>query len=109
VSGGDVDPKSLNIAGSPQPEFFDGIVQEMRHQLKNDPFAFWKTALSNDGPIEIWEIGGKRYLYNGNHRWQAAVEEGAIIPAENIRLVDRTGSQIPTWALNQRHRLPGKP
>jgi len=109
MDGEGVDPKSLNIVGSTQPEFYDGIVQEMREQLRTDPSAFWTTTLGEDGPIEIWEINGKRYLYNGNHRWRAAVEENVAIPAENIRIVDKTGSQIPTWPLHQMHRLPGKP
>jgi len=87
---------------------FDGTVQAMRGQLRNDPAAFWKQALSQDGPIEIWEINGQRYLYNGNHRWHAAVEEGVTIPAENIRIIDKTGSQIPTWQPNQVQRLTGK-
>jgi hypothetical protein len=104
-----VDPTSLNIIGSTQPEFYDGIVHDMRQRLRTDPSAFWKTSLNEDGPIEIWEIDRKRYLYNGNHRWHAAVEENATIPAENIRIVGKTGSQIPTWPLNQMHRLPGKP
>ena len=33
-----------------------------------------------DGPIEIWEIGGERFLYNGNHRFHAAVLAGVEIP-----------------------------
>ena len=94
---GDIDPTSLHIVGSTQPELFDGTIQAMRQQFRNDPAAFWKQALSQDGPIEIWEINGQRYLSNGNHRWQAAaVEEGVTIPAENILIIDRTGSQIPT-------------
>jgi hypothetical protein len=102
-----VDPRSLNIAGSTQPEVFDGTVKAIRQQFRNDPAAFWKQALSQDGPIEVWEIHGQRYLNNGNHRWFAAVEEGVTIPAENIRIIDKTGSQIPTWQFNQMQRLTG--
>jgi hypothetical protein len=102
-----VDPTSLDVAGSTQLELFDGTIQAMRQQLRKDATTFWKQALSQDGPIDIWEINGERYLYNGNHRWHAAVEEGCLIPAENIRIIDKTGSQIPTWKLNQIKRLPG--
>ncbi|MBV9122812.1 MAG: hypothetical protein JO112_05615 [Planctomycetes bacterium] len=102
-----VDPRALNIAGSTQPELFDGTVQAIRQQLRNHPAAFWQQALSQDGPIEIWEIHGRRYLCNGNHRWFAALEEGVTIPVDNIRIIDKTGSQIPTWQLNQMTRLPG--
>ncbi len=106
ASGG-VDPMSLNIAGSTQIELFDGTIQAMRAQLRSNAAAFWKNALSQDGPIEIWEINGQRYLYNGNNRWHAALEEGVTIPADSIRIIDKTGSQIPTWPLDQMVRLPG--
>ncbi len=106
-SPGAVDPRSLNVVGSTQPELFDGTIQAMRVQLRNDSVSFWKQSLSQDGPIEIWEINGQRYLYNGNHRWQAAVEESVTIPAENIRIIDKTASQIPTWLFHQMQRLPG--
>jgi hypothetical protein len=79
----------------------------MRQELRTNAAAFWKKSLAEDGPIQIWVINGKRYLYNGVHRWHAAMEEGVTIPPENIQVIDKTGSQIPTWLLDQMERLSG--
>lgn len=62
-----------------------------------DPGRFWQEALARDGPIEVWVIQGERYLHNGNHRFHAAVQAGVGIPADHIRIMDKTGSQIPTF------------
>ncbi len=71
----------------------------MAQQLKANPTKFWQDALAKDGPIEIWNINGERYLFNGNHRFQAALQAGVDIPVDMIRIVDKTGSQIPTFLL----------
>jgi hypothetical protein len=57
--------------------------------------------------LEIWEINGERFLYNGNHRYHAAAQAGADIPPTAVRIVDRTGSTIPTFPLDQLDWLPG--
>jgi hypothetical protein len=104
-----VQPTDLRIKGSTQPELFEGTIQGMVRQLQTDAPHFWQEALTNDGPIEIWEINGDRYLYNGNHRWHAAVEAGVEIPAEHIRIVPKTEASIPLWPLEDRVRLPTLP
>jgi hypothetical protein len=94
-----VNPNSLGIKGSTQPEIFRATVDGMAQQLRADPAKFWQDALANDGPIEIWVINGEHYLFNGNHRCQAALQAGVDIPGAMIRIVDKTGSQIPTFLL----------
>jgi hypothetical protein len=100
-------PASLGIKGSTQPELFRGTVDAIARQLNADPARFWQDSLAHDGPIEIWVIGGERYLSNGNHRFQAALQEGVEIPADTIRIVDKTGSQVPTFLLEDLTWLPG--
>ena len=79
----------------------------MAQQLRANPTTFWHDALSKDGPIEIWVVNGERYLFNGNHRFQAALQAGVEIPADMIRIVDKTGVQIPTFLLADLTWLPG--
>ena len=79
----------------------------MIQKLRTDADAFWRDALAADGPLEIWEINGGRWLANGNHRFQAAIRAGADIPADHVRIVDKTGQAIPTWRFDQMSRLPG--
>jgi hypothetical protein len=105
--GCNVSPQALNVKGGTQPEVFKGTVDAMVQELKTDPVKFWQDALATDGPIEIWEINGERWLFNGNHRYQAAIQAGADIPAANIKIVDKTGSTIPTWRFDQMTWLPG--
>src|SRR5438477_1943031 len=107
-NGAWIDPLSLNITGSTQPQLSAGRIAAMVQELQ-DPTgaaAFWQQALQNDGPIEIWEISGQRFLYNGNHRWHAAVAAGVQIPPVNLRIVQRPGCTIPTWPLNGLTRIP---
>jgi hypothetical protein len=110
-AGGLIDPLQLGIKGSTQPELFDGVIQSMVKEL-SDPQTrdlFWKQSLQNDGPIEIWEINGERFLYNANHRWHAAVEAGVGIPPDLIRIEVRPGASVLTWSLTEITRLPGTP
>jgi hypothetical protein len=102
-----LDPLSLGIKGSTQPELFEGTVQAMVRELQNDPDRFWREALARDGPLEIWEINGERFLFNGNHRWHAAVAAGAFIPASSIRIVPNAPAGVPTFLLQSMTRLPG--
>jgi hypothetical protein len=102
-----VDPNALGIKGSTQPEIFRGTVDAMVQQLRTNAAQFWQIALATDGPIDIWVINHERYLFNGNHRFQAALQAGVAIPANMIRIVDKTGSQIPTYLLMDLTWLPG--
>ena len=102
-----MNPQSLNVKGGTQPEIFQGTVDAMTRELKTDPARFWQDALVRDGPIEIWEIAGERWLYNGNHRYQAAIQAGVDIPANHIMIVDKTGSSMPTWRFDQMTTIPG--
>jgi len=79
----------------------------MAQALRADPARFWQDTFAKDGPIETWEINGERFLYNGNHRYQAAAQAGADIPAFVITIVDKTGSNVPTYPLDQLTWLPG--
>ena len=100
-------PQSLSLKGGAQPEIFLGTVDAMIQELKTDPAKFWREALAKDGPIEIWEIKGERWLFNGNHRYQAAVQAGVDIPTSHIKVVDKTGVTIPTWRFDQMTWLSG--
>ena len=100
-------PHQLQIEGTTQPEVFVGTVDSMVQAIQRDANAFWQDAVANDGPIEIWTMNGRRFLYNGNHRFHAAVRAGADIPDFAIVLVDRSGSTIPTFPLSQVDWLPG--
>jgi hypothetical protein len=75
--------------------------------LQADPAKFWQDRVAAGGPIEIWEIAGGRYIYNGNHRYHAAAQVGVDIPPAAIRIVNMTGSTIPTFTLAQQVWLPG--
>jgi hypothetical protein len=102
-----VDPRALNIRGSTQPEVFRGTVDHMARAIQANPVRFWRRSFLNDGPFQIWEINGERYLYNGNHRYHAAIQAGAEIPDDMIRYDDMTGSAILTFPLDQLDWLPG--
>jgi hypothetical protein len=102
-----VTPQALNIRGSTQPEVFRASVDAMAHALLQDANQFWQQSLSQDGPLEIWEINGERYLYNGNHRFHAAVQAGVEIPETLVLISDMTGSAISTFTLDQLDWLPG--
>ena len=54
------------------------------------------------GPIEVWVIRGERYLFNGNHRFQAALQASVEIPADLIRIVEKT-----CWRPVEVHMLEG--
>lgn len=101
-------PQSLNIVGATQAELFRDTVDDMTRALLADAPRFWQQSVQTDGPIEIWEIGGQRFLYNGNHRYQAALAADADIPNDAIIIQDRTGSAIPTFRLDQMIWLPGR-
>ena len=100
-------PQSLNVIGSTQPEIFRDTVDDMVRALLADPAQFWQTSIQTDGPIEIWEIGGERFLFNGNHRYQAALAADADIPNDCIVIRDMTASAIPTFRFDQQIWLPG--
>jgi hypothetical protein len=102
-----VDAKSLGIIGSTQPEIFKGTVDALAQLLLIDAARFWQEAMARDGPIEIWVIGGNRYIHNGNHRFQAALQAGVEIPPEVVVIVDKTGSQVPTFLLHNLTWVPG--
>src|SRR5688500_7456343 len=104
----DVSPHSLNVCGATQPEIYRGTVDDMAQAIRTDPDHFWQEALRSDGKIEIWVINGERYLYNGNHRYQAALAAGAEIPDDMIHMEDRTGSAILTYRFDQMTWLPGR-
>lgn len=101
-------PQSLNVKGGTQPEIYKETVDEMSQALLADAAAFWKTALVRDGPIEIWEVNGEAWLFNGNHRYQAAIQAGVEIPDEQICVVDMTGTAILLWRFDQMAWLSGK-
>ena len=101
-------PQSLNGIGGTQPEIYRGTVDEMVQALQADSTAFWPKALARDGPIEIWEINGERWFFNGNHRFHAAVQAGVEIPDTHILVVDKTGTAILTWRFDQMTWLSGK-
>jgi hypothetical protein len=100
-------PQSLNLKGGTQPEIYKGTVDGIAQALLTDPAGFWQNALVQDGPIEIWEINGERWLFNGNHRYQAAMKAGVEIPESQIKIVDMTGTAIPTWRFDQMTWLTG--
>ena len=102
-----MDPHSLDIEGGTQPELFQGTIDAMVLELKTNPAKFWHDALVMDGPIEIWEINGERWLFNGNHRYQAAVQAGVDIPTDQIVIVVKPSSSIPTWRFDQMTMLSG--
>ena len=102
-----MNPRTLGIKGSTQPEIFQGTVDAMAFLLLADAALFWRDALSRDGPIEVWVIQGERYLYNGNHRYHAAVRAGVEIPEGAVVLVDKAGSPIPSFLLKDLVWLPG--
>lgn len=101
-------PQSLSVVGSTQPEIFRVTVDEMARALTVDPTFFWASTLRMNGPIEVWVINGERYLFNGNHRYQAALAAGADIPPEAVVIVDQTGSSILTFRFDQMVWMPGR-
>ena len=96
-----MDPYSLNIRGSTQPELFRATVDDMVRALQTDAARFWARALQSDGPLEIWEINGERFVSHGNHRYQAAVLAGVGIPDDMVVVRDMTGSGVLTFPLDQ--------
>ncbi len=100
-------PQSLNLKGSTQPEIYMGTVDAIAQVMLTNPAQFWQDSLVQDGPIEIWEIHGERWLFNGNHRYQAAVQASVDIPESCITIVNRSGSAIPTWHFDQMIWLAG--
>jgi hypothetical protein len=62
AKGAWIDPLSLNITGSTQPQLSAGTIAAMAQELQdsNRAAVFWQNSLKNDGPIEIWEIKGQR-------------------------------------------------
>lgn len=105
---GDVDPKSLNVQGGTQPDYYPDTVNDMVAEIRADPDDFWSRTLQADGPIEIWVIGGGRFLANGNHRYRAAEAAGADIPDHLIVVKDMTGSQALTFRFDEMTPLPGR-
>lgn len=101
-------PQSLNILRPIQPEIFQDTIDDMVQEIRTDPARFWQQSFQDDGPIEIWVIGGRRFLANGNHRYQAAVLAGADIPDDMIDVQDKTGLAVPTFPLDQLDWLPGR-
>ncbi len=75
--------------------------------LQKDAARFWQESQLRDGPIDIWIINGERFLYNGNHRFHAAVQAGVMIPSSNVRMIDKTGTQIATYLLKDLVWLTG--
>jgi hypothetical protein len=102
-----VNPQSLNIRGSTQPEIFRGTVDAMAQALAADAEQFWQESVQRNGPVVIWVINGERFLYNGNHRYHAAVQAGVEIPDDVVQVVDKPGSVVPTFPLDQLDWLPG--
>jgi hypothetical protein len=100
-------PQALNLKGGTQPEIYKGTVGAIAQELLVNPTALWQAAFSRDGPIVIWEINGERWLFNGNHRYQAAMQAGVEVPDAHIKIVDMTGSAIPTWRFDQMIWLAG--
>ena len=79
----------------------------MVRELTTDPAKFWQDALATDGPLEIWEINGERWLANGNHRFQAALRAAAAIPGDHVRILEKSNLAIPTWRFADMIWLPG--
>jgi hypothetical protein len=102
-----VSPAALGVKGSTQPEVFRATVDAMAQQLALNAASFWQDSLAQDGPITVWIINGERYLYNGNHRFQAALQAEVEIPADAIQVEDKAGSQIPTFLLEDLTWVPG--
>ena len=100
-------PQSLNLTGATQPEIYTETVEAIVRELLTNPAAFWQSALAQDGAMEIWEINGERWLFNGNHRYQAALQADVEIPNSHIRIVVKTGATIPTWLFDQMIWLAG--
>ena len=63
--------------------------------------------MAKDGPIRILEINGKRYIENGNHRFQAALAEGVEIPEWAIQVTPNSNWSGPLYRLDQMDWLPG--
>ena len=95
------------MKGGTQPEIYRATVEAIAQELLSDPTAYWQSALAQDGPIEIWEINGERWLYNGNHRYQAAVLANVDIPESQVSVVAMTGTSIPKWRFDQMTWLAG--
>lgn len=102
-----MDLQVLGIKGSTQPEIFQGTVDAMVQQLRTNPARFWQDALVSDGPIEIWEMNGERFIANGNHRFQAALQAGIEVPDHMIQIIAKTGLQVPTFLMKDLTWLSG--
>lgn len=91
-----VNPNSLEIIGSIQPYLTRSILDSMVEKMQGGKFD-WEKAKENDGPIEIWEIEGRRYLANGNHRYRAAQYAGINIPSNQVVVVHKGQMDVPTF------------
>lgn len=91
-----VNPDSLNVIGSLQPDLTREILDSMIQTMKEGKFD-WDKAKENDGFIEIWEVNGNRYLANGNHRYYAAEHLGINIPKAQIIIIDKGNIEVPTF------------
>ncbi len=89
-------PKNLKVIGSLQADLTKEILDSMIDKMKEGKFD-WDKAKENDGFIEIWEINGKRYLANGNHRYFAAEQAGVSIPKAQILIMNKEKTEAPTF------------
>lgn len=99
---------ALNIAGSLNAAIERNRIDFLKNLL-GDPKtrgAAWDKMGLDDGPIEIWNINGKRFLANGNHRFHAAKELGIPIPHNQVKIIDKGSSPIPTIRLEDLVELP---
>lgn len=100
-------PHALNLVGATQVEIYAETVDDMVKAIQIDAGRFWRQSLLTDGPIEIWEVSGLRYLSNGNHRYQAALLTGVDIPEDSIVLIDKSLSLVVTFRFDQMIWLQG--
>jgi len=91
-----VNPKRLNVIGSIQADLTREILESMICKMQEGQFD-WEKARQNDGYIEIWEIRGRRYLANGNHRYHAAEVVGIEIPGGQVIIINKGKIEVPTF------------
>lgn len=101
-------PQSLNVIGATQTDLYQSTVDDMVQLLRIDPDAFWSDSFRTDGPVEVWELNGQRFLSNGNHRYQAASIADVEIPDQMIVIRQMTGSGVLTFRFDQMIWLPGR-
>jgi len=100
-------PQSMNVVGATQLEIYQETVNDMVKAIQHNAHRFWRQTFLTDGPLEIWEINGVRFLSNGNHRFQAALLADADIPKDFVIVVDKTHSSVPTFRFDQMVWLSG--